>query len=82
MVGQPSGQFVDHRVAEEVRAQVTLEQIAHVEQVLDHQRLVEVVVRPELGDVARRAGSFAAAPDRRIAQARRPTTIDDECRPR
>ena len=59
---EPNGQFVGHRVAVERLAQVTLKHVAHVEEVLDHQRLVEVVLLPEAGHVARRAGSFAATP--------------------
>ena len=67
--GRPAGgQLVDHLVAEEVCAEVTLHQVAHVEQVLDDQRLVEVVVGPELGDVALRARPLAAAADRRIPE--------------
>ena len=76
--GRPTcGQFVDHLVAEEVRAQVTLQQVAHVEQVLDDQRLVEVVVGPELGDVTLRTRPLAAASDGRIPEGE-DRDIDDE----
>ena len=70
--GPAGGQLVDDPVAEEVHAEVALHQVAHVEQVLDDQRLVEVVVGPELGDVALRARALAAATDRRITRGRRP----------
>ena len=44
---QANGEFVSHRVPEERLAQITLKHIAHVEEVLDHQRLVQVVLLPE-----------------------------------
>ena len=76
--GRPAGrQLVDDPVAEEVRAEVTLQQIAHVEQILDDHRLVEVVVGPELGDVALRARPLAAAADGRIPKGE-DRDIDDE----
>ena len=71
VVGKRIGQFVGHRVSVERLAQITLKHIAHVEEVLDHQRLVQVVLLPEGGHVARRTRSFTAPPLTPDRQARR-----------
>ncbi len=55
-------------VAEEVGAEVTLHKVAHVEGVLDDQRLVEVVLGAEFGDITLRAGPLAAAAGGRVAE--------------
>ena len=44
-------------------------------------RLVQVVLRPELGHVGRRAGSLATSPGHRIARQSEDHDEDDECDP-
>ena len=62
VVGQRMASSSATSLPEEVGAQVTLQQVAQVEQVLDDQRLVEVVLGPELGDVGRGQGRSPQRP--------------------
>ena len=78
---EPNRQLVGNRVSVERLAQITLEHIAHVEEVLDHNRLIQVVFRTEGGHVAGRTRSFTAPPLHRIAGQREHHDEDQECRP-